>query len=171
MCHVGIDISTNVVAPKIMMYRLDLVIEKASFGASLYFISRLAGCFLWTLLLNKMSRAKFFYISVSLILFAMIGLFFAHSKTLIYICIIMIGLGNANLFPVLFSQAVLCMPNQKNVISTLMIMGQAGGAIFPILMGLAFDKVGLIGSLSVLFIAVIYLVFFSIRMRKSCMGS
>ena len=167
MCHVGIDISTNTVAPKIMMYRLDQVIEKASFGASLYFIARLAGCFLWSVFLNKMSRSKFFYISVSLILIAIVGLFFAHSKILIFLFIVLIGIGNANLFPVLFSQAVLSMPENKNVISTLMIMGQAGGAIFPILMGLAFDRIGVIGSLLVLFVGVLYLVFFSLTLHKN----
>ena len=166
MCHVGIDVSTNTVAPKILMCRLGIVLDKASFGASLYFISRLVGCFLWTILLKKVSQRTFFIISIALILFAMIGLFFVNTKTLIFICIAMIGLGNANLFPVLFSQAVLSKPEQKNVISELMIMGQAGGAIFPICMGLAFDKIGLDGSIAVLFVGVLYLIYYTLKIRK-----
>ena len=43
MCHVGIDISTNTVSPKILMDRLNLPLDKASFGASLYFIARQIG--------------------------------------------------------------------------------------------------------------------------------
>ena len=78
----------------------------------------------------------------------------------------MIGLGNANLFPVLFSQAVLSKPEQKNVISELMIMGQAGGAIFPICMGLAFDRVGLDGSIAVLSVGVLYLIYYTLKIRK-----
>ena len=166
MCHVGLDISTNTVAPKILMYRLDIVLEKASFGASLYFIARLVGCFLWTILLKRVKRKYFFFVSVGLIAAAMIGLYFAHSKAFIFVCIAMIGLGNANLFPVLFSQAVLSKPDQRNVISVLMIMGQAGGAIFPICMGLAFDKVGLVGPISVLMVSVAYLIFYTLVIRK-----
>lgn len=161
MCHVGLDISTNTIAPKLLMYRCGLAIEEAAFGASVYFIARLAGCLLWAFLLSKISRKGFFFISVSLILVAIIGLFFAKTEGLIYTCIIMIGFGNANLFPVFYSQAVLSRPDQKGVISTLIIMAQSGGAIFPIAMGIAFDETGLTGSLSVLFIGVIYLIFYA----------
>lgn len=164
ICHVGIDISTNTIAPKLMMYRTGVEIEKASFAASLYFIARLLGCLSWSIFLKKVSRKLFFYISIALILFAMVGLYFAKTEVSIYSCIFMIGIGNANLFPVLFSQAVLSQPDKHNIISVLMIMGQAGGAVFPILMGLAFDKVGLFGSISVLLIGVAYLVFFAIKL-------
>lgn len=171
ICHVGLDISTNTIAPKLLMYRCGDVIEKASFGASLYFIARLAGCLSWTFLLNRIPRRMFFIISVSLILTALILLFFAHNRDIIYLCIILIGLGNANLFPVLFSQAVLSRPDKKSLISTLMIIGQAGGALFPISMGIAFDKTGLNGSLAVLMVGVAYLVFYTLRFNKQPEGN
>ena len=130
MCHVGIDISTNTVAPKLLMYRLGYVIDKASFGASLYFIARLTGCFFWTFFLKKVNNKVFFFISVIMILCALTGLFFADSSFAIFACIVIIGFGNANLFPVLLSQAIINVPGNKDVISVLMIMGQAGGALF-----------------------------------------
>lgn len=166
MCHVGIDISTNTVTPKILMERLGMSIEKASFGASLYFISRLAGCLFWTIFIRKVANKTFFFISAFLILASLIGLYFADTKPTIYLCIVMIGLGNANLFPVLFSQAVLSVPQNKDTISVLMIMGQAGGALFPYTMGVVFDKVGLNGSLSVLMVGVIYLIFYCFQLKK-----
>ena len=60
MCHVGIDISTNTIAPELLMYRLDIILDKASFAASLYFIARLFGCLFWSFFLNKVSRKIFF---------------------------------------------------------------------------------------------------------------
>ncbi len=170
MCHVGIDISTNTVAPKLLMDRLGIVLDKASFGASLYFIARLVGCLSWTFFLNRISRKGFFYISILLILSALIGLYFAHTKEMIFICIAMIGIGNANLFPVLFSQAVLSRPADKSIISVLMIMGQAGGALFPISMGLAYDKIGINGSISVLMIGIIYLLYFATQLKSDQTG-
>ena len=95
-----------------------------------------------------------------------VGLYFADTKLLIFIFIALIGIGNANLFPVLFSLAVQSKPEEENRISVLMIMGQAGGAFFPYFMGLAFDKAGLDGSISVIMIAVVYLMFFSIKLKN-----
>lgn len=167
MCHVGIDISTNTVAPKILMNRLGMNLEDASFGASLYFISRLAGCLFWTLFLRKVANRSFFFISIFLIFSALVGLYFADTKLTIYICIVMIGFGNANLFPVFFSQAVQNVPQNKDTISVLMIMGQAGGAFFPYTMGIVFDRVGLNGSLSVLMIGVLYLIFYCFHLKRN----
>ncbi|WP_018109350.1 hypothetical protein [Bacteroides propionicifaciens] len=47
------------------------------------------------------------------------------------------GLGISNLFAIIFSQALESKPKRKNNISSLMIMGLVGGAIFPPLMGTA----------------------------------
>lgn len=166
MCHVGIDISTNTVAPKILMSRLQMPIEDASFGSSLYFMARLGGCLFWAVFLKKVANKDFFYISIFLILAALTGLFFAETKATIYCCLVVIGFGNANLFPVLFSQAILDTPQNKDIISVLMIMGQAGGALFPYSMGLVFDHAGLNGSLSILMIGVLYLVFYSFHLKR-----
>ena len=82
------------------------------------------------------------------------------------ICIAAIGFGNSNLFPALFTQAVLNFPKSKETLSTLMIMGQSGGALFPFFMGVVFDRMGLEASLSVLFIGVLYLTGYAIRAPK-----
>ena len=49
------------------------------------------------------------------------------------------GLGNSNIFPVMFSQALVRVPGSQNEVSGLMITGISGGAIFPLLMGVASD--------------------------------
>ena len=54
---------------------------------------------------------------------AMIGLFAFDSQMVIYICIALIGFGNSNVFSIIFSQALLAMPEKKNEVSGLMIMG------------------------------------------------
>lgn len=81
---------------------------------------------------------------------AMVGLFVFHEKAMIYICIALIGFGNSNIFPVIFSQALLAMPQKKNEVSGLMIMGLFGGTVFPIAMGLASDAVGQSGAVAVM---------------------
>ena len=57
----------------------------------------------------------------------------------------------------IFSQALTDMPEQKNEVSGLMIMGLFGGTVFPLLMGFASDAVGQMGAVAVMAVGVIYL--------------
>lgn len=166
MCHVGIDVGTNTTAPKILMERVGMTLAEAGFATSLYFIFRTAGCFIGAFILRHVSSKVFFGFSVLLMLIAMVGLFVFHDITMIYVCIALVGFGNSNVFPIIFSQALLSMPDKKNEISGLMIMGLFGGTIFPLAMGLASDAVGQSGAVAVMTIGVIYLLFYMFSIKK-----
>lgn len=166
MCHVGIDVGTNVTAPKILMDRLGLTLNDAGFAASIYFLFRTIGCFTGAVLLSRMSNKLFFTISALLMILGMGGLFFFHTLMPIYICVALIGLGNSNIFPILFSQAILHLPHKKNEVSGLMIMGLFGGTVFPLLMGVASDALhSQTGAVIVMFAGVIYLMLISTRIN------
>ncbi|AVM58396.1 MFS transporter [Bacteroides heparinolyticus] len=166
MCHVGIDVGTNTTAPKILMERLGMTLSDAGFATSLYFIFRTAGCLLGAVVLQKVASKPFFAVSVLCMLAAMAGLFVFHEKTMIYVCIALIGFGNSNIFPIIFSQALLAMPQKKNEVSGLMIMGLFGGTVFPIAMGLASDAMGQSGAVAVMTIGVLYLIFYMLKMKR-----
>lgn len=166
MCHVGIDVGTNTTAPKILMERVGMTLAEAGFATSLYFIFRTAGCFIGAFILRHVSSKVFFGFSVLLMLIAMVGLFVFHDITMIYVCIALVGFGNSNVFPIIFSQALLSMPDKKNEISGLMIMGLFGGTIFPLAMGLASDAVGQSGAVAVMTIGAIYLLFYMFSIKK-----
>ena len=166
MCHVGIDVGTNTTAPKILMERLGMTLADAGFATSLYFIFRTAGCFLGAFILQKMAAKNFFAISVLCMLAAMFGLFVFQDQAMIYVCIALIGFGNSNVFPIIFSQAMLYMPDKKNEVSGLMIMGLFGGTIFPLAMGVASDAVGQSGAVAVMLVGVLYLMFYTWRIKK-----
>lgn len=165
MCHVGIDVGTNTTAPKILMERLGMTLADAGFATSLYFIFRTAGCFLGAFILQKMASRTFFAISVLCMLVAMAGLFVSHDRTMIYVCIALVGFGNSNIFPIVFSQALLALPQKKNEVSGLMIMGLFGGTIFPLAMGVASDAMGQSGAVAVMTVGVVYLFFYMTKMR------
>lgn len=166
MCHVGIDVGTNTTAPKIIMERLGLPLEEAGFATSIYFIFRTVGCFLGAFLLRSMSPKLFFGISVAMMLMAMCILFVSHTLTPIYIGIALIGFGNSNIFSVVFSQALVNAPNEKNEVSGLMIMGLFGGTVFPLAMGFAADAVGQIGAITVMMLGVIYLAYYTLKIKN-----
>lgn len=166
MCHVGIDVGTNTTAPKILMERLGMGLDDASFATSLYFIFRTAGCFLGAFILQKMAARSFFAISVFCMLAAMAGLFVFDGKEIIYVCIALIGFGNSNIFSIIFSQALFYLPEKKNEVSGLMIMGLFGGTVFPLAMGVASDAMGQSGAVAVMTVGVLYLLSYVVRIKK-----
>lgn len=166
MCHVGIDVGTNTTAPKIIMERLGLPLEEAGFATSVYFIFRTAGCFLGAFILRSMSPRLFFAISVAMMLAGMVILFVCNTLAPLYVGIGLIGFGNSNIFSVVFSQALMYTPNERNEVSGLMIMGLFGGTVFPLAMGYAADALGQAGAVAVMTIGVIYLMYYTLKIRK-----
>lgn len=167
VCHVGIDVGSNTIAPKIIMERLGLPLNDAAFATSIYFIFRTIGCFSGTIILRYLSSRKFMAVSVGLMAASMVVLFFANSLTLIYIGIALVGFGNSNVFSIAFAQSLHNEPEEKNSVSGLMIMGLFGGTIFPLAMGYAADLSGSqCGAISVMALGVIYLVYYIFKIKK-----
>ncbi len=166
MCHVGIDVGTNTTAPKILIERLGMTLTDAGFATSLYFIFRTVGCLLGSFILQKLSAKWFLGFSVVLILLAMLGLFVFQTKMLLYLCIAMIGLGNSNVFSIVFSQALFAASDKKNEVSGLMIMGLFGGTIFPLAMGYASDIVGQVGAIAVMTVGAVYLLLYTFKIKS-----
>lgn len=167
VCHVGIDVGTNTTAPKLLMERVGLTLEEAGFATSLYFIFRTAGCLLGTFILQHLSARRFLGISVVCMLIAMVGLLASDAHYIIYVCIALIGFGNSNVFPIIFAQALTAVPNKKNEVSGLMIMGLFGGTVFPLLMGVASDAIGQSGAVAVMTVGVLYLIVYTLKLRKA----
>lgn len=157
MCHVGVDVGTNTTAPKILMERLGWTLNDAAFATSLYFIFRTVGCLTGSFFLRVMKARTFFVISVSMMALSMVGMFVGTNQTLLYAAIALVGYGNSNVFSIVFSQTLLSVPESKNEVSGLMIMGLFGGTVFPLLMGFASDAVGQVGAVAVMAVGVAYL--------------
>ena len=160
VAHVGIDVGVNTCAPKIIMERLALPLEKAGIATSIYFLFRTLGCFSGSFILAKFPVRKFFAVSVACMVLAMAGLFLCHTLTGLYVAIALVGFGNSNIFSMIFSKALLYLPEKNNEMSGLMIMGLIGGTIFPLLMGVLSDAMGTqVGSVIVISVGVAYLVY------------
>lgn len=166
MCHVGIDVGTNTVAPKILMERLELSLNEAAFATMLYFIFRTAGCLTGSILLRRFSSRSLLGLSALMMLVAMGILALSHQAMLLYIAIALVGLGNSNVFPIIFAEALGREPEHKNEVSGLMIMGVFGGTVFPLLMGYASDWMGQTGAVLVKLLGVLYLLFLTTRLKK-----
>ena len=165
MCHVGIDVGTNTTAPKILMERLGWSLNEAATATSLYFIFRTIGCFTGSFFLRVLKPRVFFAASVVMMALSMVMMSVGDTKWILYIAIALVGYGNSNIFSIVFSEALLSVPEKKNEVSGLMIMGLFGGTVFPLIMGYASDAVGQEGAVAVMAVGVVYLLTYINRVK------
>ena len=176
MCHVGIDVGTNAVAPKILLERLGEPgdsLSKFEYATSLYFAFRTLGCFTGSFIMRKLNIRTFFAIIVVMMGLSMIGFVFGTEQWELWAAIALVGYGNSNVFSIVFSQAMLSEPEKKNEVSGLMIMGLFGGTVFPLLMGFASDAAKAAGAMHpqvwaavVMAIGVVYLLSYIPRVKQ-----
>ena len=168
MCHVGIDVGTNVTAPKLLMESAGMSLNDAAFATSIYFLFRTIGCFSGSFILARWNSGKFFLLSVLCMVAAMVGLFTFSSMIPVYVCVGLIGFGNSNVFSIIFAKSLLKVPERQNAVSGLMIAGLIGGAIFPPVMGLFSDMLGTqLGAVAVMSAGVAYLLCMYFSLRKT----
>ena len=167
MCHVGIDVGTNTTAPKIFMERLGISLNDAAFATSLYFIFRTLGSLTGSFFLRIVSGRTFFAVSVVMMALAMAGMILGTSEAVLYVSVALVGYGNSNIFPLIFSSALLSDKEKQNEISGLMIMGLFGGTVFPLVMGFAADAIGQAGAVAVMAVGVLYLFTYLSRVKSS----
>lgn len=163
---VGIDVGLNTTLPKFLMERVSMPLEQAGLATSLYFAARTIGTFAGAILLMKVSARKFYIGSMVLGITAMILMIVLTGLYPILVMIFCLGLAIANVFPIVFSAALRREPQHANEVSGLLIMGVAGGAIVPPIMGLVSDSTGQTGAMVVLLVAFGYLLLNSIKMEK-----
>lgn len=177
MCHVGIDVGTNAVAPKVLFERLGGAGDSLSqfeYATSIYFAFRTLGCFTGSILMRKLNIRTFFTIIVLMMALSMVGLVFGTEKWELWVAIALVGYGNSNVFSIVFSQAMLSAPEKKNEVSGLMIMGLFGGTVFPLLMGFASDAAKSAGAqypqvwaAAVMAIGVLYLLSYIPKVKQN----
>ena len=155
---VGSDVGMNSNIANFLQNQFGLTLERASLGISLYFTALMIGRFSGAVILNWISSRRFLLLTAIVSLISLIGMLLAQSVLMVQIAIFMVGLGSANLFPLIFSIALEKMPDRANEISGLMIMAVSGGAFLPPLMGMVSTNLGVKASFLVLVMAMVYLV-------------
>ena len=155
---VGSDVGMNSNIANFLQNQFGLSLERASLGISLYFTALMIGRFSGAIILNWISSRRFLVITAIVAFLSLIGMLVIHNVVVAQIAIFMVGLGSANLFPLIFSIAIEKMPDRSNEVSGLMIMAVSGGAFIPPIMGMVSTGFGVVPSFFVLVGCMIYLV-------------
>lgn len=165
---VGIDVGVNAFSGQFLLTKFSSAQTLAESGRSVYFFGKMLGTFGGAILLARLSTRKFFLWSTILGIASILALIFAPGDRIAVALIFVIGLGVANIFPIIYSLTVEKYPLRSNEISGLMIMAVSGGAVLPLLMGWISDLTGNVTSaMMVLVAAISYLFFVSLFSAKA----
>jgi MFS transporter, FHS family, L-fucose permease len=155
--YVGAEICMSTGIPLLLKSQYNVDIGKVGIlGTGLFFLALTIGRFLGGVILNWTTPRRFFVFTVALSLLAILAML-AGNKSVALAGMFLVGLGFANIFPLVFSIAVDGMPERTNELSGLMVSAIVGGAILPPLMGFLADSTSTLVSFIVPIAAVLYL--------------
>jgi fucose permease len=138
--YVGAEVCVSSGIPLYLKERFDLDITKIGLlNTGVFFLALTIGRFSGGVILNWIKPRVFFLVTCVISLVGLLGLFVPNQR-LAVASFFVIGLGFANIFPLIFSITVDHMPEQSNALSGLMVMAIVGGAIVPPIMGLVADN-------------------------------
>ena len=135
-------------------------------GNIVLIISLFVGRFLGGVILQKMSAKKFLGITIAVSIIGNLLLFLPYNAFTTWLSFILIGIGFANIFPLIFSICVDHKPEMSNEISGLMTTAIVGAAIVPLLTG-AMAGVGIRYAFIVPLCCLAYLCFVTARVSKN----
>jgi MFS transporter, FHS family, L-fucose permease len=163
--YVGAEVSMSSGVPILMKEKYGLEKFGLLVAWSLFFLPILLGRFAGALILRKLSPNKFLIITV---LIAVLGILmmFPGSKELTFCGIILVGLGFANIFPLIFSITVDKYPERTNEVSGLMITAIVGGALIPPVMGLIADHISVLAGFTVPLVCIILIIYTALLNMK-----
>lgn len=164
--YVGAEQSMSSGIPLFLESKFGVDIESLGVaGTGLFFLALMTGRFLGAVILNWMSAWKFLVITVLVSILGILGMF-TGIESLAVISILVIGLGFANIFPLIFSITVDHMPERTNELSGLMISAIVGGAILPPVMGLVADMANMTIGFFIPLAGIFYIGFVALKNLK-----
>jgi len=161
--YCGIEICMSAHIPILLKEKFQLSVDKIGLliSWSLFYLPILTGRLLGSLILSWIVPKRLLLLTVLMAILG-IGLIFTDSFTLTLIGIFLVGLGFANIFPLIFSMTIERMPEHTNELSGLLVSAIAGGALIPPIMGLVADGTTIQTAFIVPLLCLVYLLFVSI---------
>jgi len=154
--YVGAEVCMSSGIPLFLNNQFNVDIEKLGLlGTGLFFLSLTIGRFLGSVILTWMKPKKFFIITSVISAVSILGLF-TGSAIIAIICVFIVGVGFANIFPLIFSITIDVLPDKANELSGLMVTAIVGGAFLPPLMGVIADNTSIVFGFVVPLAAILY---------------
>lgn len=161
--YCGVEISMSAHIPILLKEKYMISVEKMGLliSWSLFYLPILTGRLLGSLIMLRIAPKRLLLFTGLLALIGII-LIFNSSFAVTLIGIFLVGLGFANIFPLIFSITIEHLPEHTNELSGLMVSAIAGGAFIPPIMGMVADGTSIQTAFIVPVLCIIYLLFVAI---------
>ena len=161
--YVGAEVSMSSQVPILMSETYGIKEFGLWISWSLFFLPIFLGRLAGSGILRLISAPRFFKITVVLSIIG-IAMLLLGNESVAFAGIFLVGLGFANIFPLIFSITIEHMPHRTNELSGLMITAIVGGAIIPPVTGFVADKAGIMGGFFVPLLCMVYIAFLAFSM-------
>ena len=164
--YVGAEVSMSSGIPLYLKANFNFDISTLGvIGTSVLFLALTVGRFMGGVILSWIAPKKFFVITTFVSIVGILGLFI-NNQAAALVSVILMGLGFANIFPLVFSIAVDTMPENTNELSGLMVTAIAGGALVPPVMGFVMDHSTVLIGFLVPLAAILYITWVALYSSK-----
>ena len=165
--YVGAEVCMSSGIPLYFENQFGVDIEKLGIlGTGLFFTALVIGRLLGGVVLNWI-KPKQFFIGTAFVSIAALIMLFAGIQWLAVAAVFIIGLGFANIFPLIFSITIDAMPEKTNELSGLMVTAIVGGAFIPPFMGFIADKSSVLWGFTVPLAAFVYIGWVALHQRRT----
>lgn len=159
--YCGVEISMSANIPILLNDKFQIKEMGLLISWSLFYLPILAGRFFGSMILSRIAPKRLLLATVLLALVG-VSLIFSNSYLLTLIGIFLIGLGFANIFPLIFSITIDRYPEHTNELSGLLVSSIAGGALIPPIMGMVADFSSVQTAFVVPVVCISYLLFIAL---------
>ncbi|MDL2227304.1 MFS transporter [Odoribacter sp. OttesenSCG-928-L07] len=139
--------------------------EIAASGNIVFIVALFVGRLLGGVILRYMKPKNFLYMTIAISILGNLMLFLPYNNISTWVSFSLIGIGFANIFPLIFSMCIERYPDKSNEISGLMTTAIVGAAFVPLLTGLVANYDSKLAFLIPL-ACLIYLTFVALVNRK-----
>ena len=164
--YVGAEVSMSSQVPLLMKEKYNIGNLGLWVSWGLFFLPILFGRAIGSYILRSMLPSRFLLLTILISALGILFLFIG-GQILAFAGIVMIGLGFANIFPLIFSITVDHLPERTNELSGLMVTAIVGGALIPPITGKVADLSGnILMGFMVPLACIIYIAYIALRNSK-----
>src|SRR3989338_1915516 len=164
--YVGAEVSMSSGVPILLRENFGITGFSLWVSWAIFFLPILLGRFVGSIILGRMSAKNFLVVTVFVAIVGVLAMF-SSNELLTYAGVVLVGLGFANIFPLVFSITIDRMPDRSHELSGLMVTAISGGAIVPLIMGSVADSAGVLAGFAVPLLCLLYISFASFASRKT----
>ncbi|MFZ3391089.1 MFS transporter [Buttiauxella gaviniae] len=141
-CYVGVEVAVATSAVNYLMTIGLWATDRAMSLVAIYWGGALIGRLLFGLLAHKLN-VYYFFLSATLLCALCIMLAILMNNDIGGILLLLTGLGNSIMYPVIFSRSISKLPQLANIAAAVLVMAGIGGAVIPYFQAIIIDGAGL----------------------------